>query len=39
MHPIDAIAHGIAIVKGVKLLEQYQYCLSNWREQKAEDEF
>lgn len=40
MHPIDAIAHGIAIVVGLMLsIGTVSILFDNWREQKAEDEF
>ena len=40
MHPIDALAHSIAIMLGVVLSISTAKALYNaWRDQKAEDEF
>jgi len=40
MHPIDAYAHGAAMVLGIILsIGLAQAIFSAWREQRAEDEF
>ncbi|MAI05597.1 MAG: hypothetical protein CBB67_021350 [Alteromonadaceae bacterium TMED7] len=40
MHPIDALAHGIAIVLGAMLsIGMVASLIDSYRQQKAEDEF